>query len=192
LPFYWLHFNLKQHGSVPRPVPDMERMGTFAEKFVAKLESFYVTDTKNYMLNMLYNTTCIKNSDAIWLVLEPLRFSRDSAFTMGIQRKVGTKHGGVKETYYHSRYRYMSNYHLRCSASKSNFWASVSGSVVESGANAASISYNHLESRTFLLRAHENDQSGRRPRATRHVHAIQGCDIRIHQLGFQISPQNQS
>jgi hypothetical protein len=51
LPFYWLQFNLKQHGSVP----DMERMGTFAEKFVAKLEYFYVTNTKNYMLNMLYN-----------------------------------------------------------------------------------------------------------------------------------------
>jgi hypothetical protein len=46
LPFYWLHFNLKQHGSVPRPVPDMERMGTFAEKFVAKIKSFDVTNTK--------------------------------------------------------------------------------------------------------------------------------------------------
>jgi hypothetical protein len=53
LPFNWLHFNLKQNGSVPRPVPDMERIGTFAEKFVAKLESFYATNPKIYVKHVV-------------------------------------------------------------------------------------------------------------------------------------------
>ena len=35
---------------------------TFAETFVANLESFYVTHTKKYMYDMLYNTTYVNKS----------------------------------------------------------------------------------------------------------------------------------
>jgi hypothetical protein len=41
-------------------------------QLVAKLRPFCFTNTNKYMLNMLYNTTCIKMWGAICVVLEPL------------------------------------------------------------------------------------------------------------------------